>query len=86
MICGHWASESLVRIHLCQRESEEDGGLGGGERGAEGEGLNGEPDHILHLKGYFWCVNASPVGVKMWGSEVKPGSLICMQCSFYVKL
>lgn len=48
MICGRWAKESHEGIHLCQDEREERG-LDGGVRGAEGEGPNGAPNHILHL-------------------------------------
>lgn len=52
MICGHWAKESRTSIHLCQEErggEREKRGLDGGVWGAEGEGANGAPNHILHF-------------------------------------
>lgn len=53
MICEHRAKESHTSIHLCQGgegRAREKKGLDGGVWGAEGEGANGAPNHILHLR------------------------------------
>lgn len=62
-------------------------GLDGGVRGAEGEGPNGAPNHVLHLKvilGVYVCV-CKVSAKQMWGSEGKSGTLVCTQYSSCVR-
>lgn len=59
MICGHGAKESHTSIFLCQGKegrAREKKGLDEGVWGAEGEGANRAPNHILHLRFLFGFV------------------------------
>lgn len=62
-------------------------GLDGGVQGAEGEGPNGAPNHVLHLEVILGVyVRVCKVSAKqMWGSEGKSGTLVCTLYSSCVR-